>query len=179
MDVLKRRLERSLAAQSVLAFVLALGITALFRRDDHPVVWVVHAAFYTAVAVGAATWQRRRAARSVGTDSGGFADLAIRIRRRDVPEDPRERAMMRRLVADSLRKIERGRRWLPYYLGLLGLLAAGMLVLGAVRGSWVFPAVFAAGVAAFACSVLWMRRRSLERLRFMRDALQRDGERVS
>ncbi|MEU3509428.1 hypothetical protein ABZ733_16315 [Streptomyces longwoodensis] len=179
MDVWKRRLERSLVAQSLLAFVLAMGITALFRRDQHPVVWVVQAAFYTALSVGVLSWQRRRVARSVGTDPERLTDLGIRIRRRDVPRDPEERAAMRRLVAESLGKVERGRRWLPYYLGLLGLIAAGLLVLGAVRGSWVFPAVFAAGVAAFGCWILWMRRRSLERLRFMRDALRREDERVS
>ncbi|TKS98999.1 hypothetical protein [Streptomyces lasalocidi] len=179
MEVLKRRLERSLAAQSLLAFVLALGITALFRRDEHPAVWVVHAAFYTAASVGAATWQRRRLARSVGTDTAGLSDLSRRIRRRDVPADPQERAAMRRLVAECLGKMERARRWLPYYLALLGLIGAGMLVLGAIQGSWVWPVVFALGVAGFSAGFLWMRRRSRERLRFMRDALRQEDARVS
>ncbi|MEV5457495.1 hypothetical protein AB0L17_04185 [Streptomyces cellulosae] len=42
----------------------------------------------------------------------------------------------------------------------------------AVSGSLVLPLVFAAGMVALCFWVLWMRRRSLERLHWMRQALQ-------
>jgi hypothetical protein len=48
---LKRLLDRSLTAQAVLVFLLGLGITALFRRDEHPAVWVLHSALYTGIAM--------------------------------------------------------------------------------------------------------------------------------
>lgn len=82
---------------------------------------------------------------------------------------------MLRLVDDQLGKIERGGRWLPYWLGFMGLVAAGLLVLGAVNGSVVFPLVFAVGVVAFCLWILWMRRRALELLHHMRSALRERG----
>ncbi|MFI1567141.1 hypothetical protein ACH4ZX_29530 [Streptomyces sp. NPDC020490] len=178
MRALNRRLERSLTAQALMVFVPALGITALVRRNEHPAVWVVQSVLYTAIAVAFLAVQRRRAARAAGTDPGGVAELNRKIRRREVPRDPGERAAMRRLLTQHLGQMERGRRWLPYWLGFMGLIAAGVLVLGVVNGHPVFPAFSALAVAGFCYWTLWMRRRSLERCRFMRDALRdalRDG----
>lgn len=82
---------------------------------------------------------------------------------------------MQKMVAEQLGKMERGGRWLPYWLACMGLIAAGMLALGIVTGSPVFPLVFAVGVAVFCVWILWMRRRALERHRHMRSALQSHG----
>ncbi|MFJ3623836.1 hypothetical protein ACIPSH_37690 [Streptomyces iakyrus] len=169
---LKRLLDRSLTAQATLVFLLGLGITALFRKDEHPALWVFHSALYTGVAVAFLAVQRRRAARAVGTDAGGLADLNRKIRHHEVPQDPQEQAAMRRLVAEQLGQVERAGKWLPYWLGVMGLVAVGMLVLGAVSGSLVFPLLFAVGMVMLCCWVLWMRRRSLDRLRRMHQALR-------
>ncbi|WP_435883611.1 hypothetical protein [Streptomyces griseomycini] len=169
---LKRLLDRSLAAQATLVFLLGLGTTALIRRDEHPAVWVFQSALYTGVAVAVLAVQRRRAARAVGTDAGKLADLNRKIRRHEVPQDPEEQAAMRRLVTEQLGQMERAGKWLPYWLGAMGLVAVGMFVLGAVSGSLVFPLLFAVGTVALCTWVLWMRRRSLDRLRRMRQALR-------
>ncbi|MFD8264990.1 hypothetical protein [Streptomyces althioticus] len=169
---LKRLLDRSLTAQAVLVFLLGLGITALSRRDEHPAVWVLHSALYTGIAMAFLAVQRRRAARAVGTDAGGLADLNLKIRHHEVPQEPEEQAAVRRLVAEQLDQMERARKWLPYWLGAMGIVAIGLVVLGASSGSLVFPLVFAAGMVALCFWVLWMRRRSLERLHWMRQALQ-------
>ncbi|MEU3853763.1 hypothetical protein [Streptomyces sp. NPDC029554] len=171
---LKRLLDRSLTAQAILTFLLVLGITGLIRRDEHPAVWLFHSALYTGIAVAILAVQRRRAARAAGTDTGRLADLNRKIRHQQVPHDPAEQAAMRRLVTEQLGQVERGGRWLPYWLGAMSLVAAGMLVLGAVSGSGslVFPVFFAVGVAALCSWVLWMRRRSLHRLHWMRQALE-------
>ncbi|WP_345585748.1 hypothetical protein [Streptomyces prasinosporus] len=168
---LKRLLDRSLTAQATLVFLLGLGTTALIRRDEHPAVWVFHSALYTGVAVAVLAVQRRRAARAAGTDAVGLADLNRKIRRREVPQDPEEQAAVRRLVAEQLGQMERAGKWLPYWLGAMGLVAVGMFVLGAVSGSLLFPLLFAVGTLALCSWVLWMRRRSLDRLRWMRRAL--------
>jgi Flp pilus assembly protein TadB len=169
---LKRLLDRSLAAQATLVFLLGLGITALLRKDEHPALWVFHSALYTGVAIAVLAVQRRRAARAVGTDADGLADLNRKIRHREVPQGPQEQAAMRRLVAEQLGQMERAGKWLPYWLGAMGLVAVGMFVLGAVSGSLLFPLLFAVGMVTLCSWVLWMRRRSLDRLRQMRQALR-------
>jgi hypothetical protein len=169
---LKRLLDRSVTAQAALVFLLGLGITALIRRDEHPAVWVFQSALYTGVAITVLAVQRRRAARAVGTDAGGLADLNRKMRHREVPQDPQEQAAMRRLVAEQLGQMERAGKWLPYWLGVMGLVAVGLFVLGALNGSVVFPLVFAVGMVALCFWVLWMRRRSLERLRWMHRTLR-------
>ncbi|MGA5127058.1 hypothetical protein ACPCAG_27655 [Streptomyces pseudogriseolus] len=169
---LKRLLDRSPTAQAVLVFLLGLGVTALFRTDEHPAVWVLHSALYTGIAMAFLTVQRRRAARAVGTDAGGLADLNRKIRHHEVPQEPKEQAAVRRLVAEQLEQMERARKWLPWWLGAMGIVTIGLVVLGAVSGSLVFPLVFAAGMVALCFWVLWMRRRSLEHLHWMRQALQ-------
>ncbi|MEV7019716.1 hypothetical protein [Streptomyces sp. NPDC093991] len=171
---LKRLLDRSLTAQAILVFLLGLGVMALIRRDEHPAVWVLHSALYTGIAVAVLAVQRRRAARAVGTDAGGLADLNRRIRHREVPQAPEERAAVRRLVAEQLGQMERAGKWLPYWLGAMGLAAVGLFVLGAVSGSLIFPLLFAAGMVALCAWVLWMRRRSLDRLHWMRQALRQE-----
>ncbi|MFI8952484.1 hypothetical protein ACIGO6_39165 [Streptomyces sp. NPDC053750] len=169
---LKRLLDRSLTAQAALVFLLVLGITALIRKDQHPAVWVFQSALYTGVAVVVLAVQRRRAARAAGTDAGGLAELNRKIRHHEVPKTPEEQAVMRRLVAEQLGQMERAGKWLPYWLGAMGLVAVGMLVLGAVTGSLAFPLLFTAGMVALCSWVPWMRRRSLDRLRRMREALR-------
>ncbi|MFI0507478.1 hypothetical protein ACH3WN_32260 [Streptomyces albogriseolus] len=169
---LKRLLDRSLTAQAILVFLLGLGVTALIRRDEHPAIWVLHSAIYTGIAVAFLTVQRRRAARAMGTDAGGLAELNRKIRHHEVPQDPDEQAAVGRLVAEQLGQMERAGKWLPYWLGAMGLIAVGMFVLGAVSGSLVFPLLFALGMVALCFWVLWMRRRSLDRLRWMRQALR-------
>ncbi|KND45984.1 MULTISPECIES: hypothetical protein [Streptomyces] len=169
---LKRLLDRSLTAQAALVFLLGLGATALIRRNEHPAVWVFQSALYTGVALAVLTVQRRRAARAVGTDAGGLADLNRRIRHHEVPQSPQEQAAMRQLVAQQLGQMERAGTWLPYWLGAMGLVAVGMFVLGAVNGSLAFPLLFALGMVALCSWVLWTRRRSLDRLRQMSQALR-------
>lgn len=172
MRALKRWLDRSLIAQGVLIFLLGVGITALYRRDDHPAWWVIQSVLYTAIAVAVLVAQRRRVGRAVGTDARGIAELNRELRHREVPREPEDQATMRRLVAEHLGQMERGARWLPYWLGGMGLLAAGMLALGAVGGSLTAPLIFTVGLIAFSCWVLWMRRRSMDRCLYMRSALQ-------
>ncbi|MEU6674371.1 hypothetical protein [Streptomyces sp. NPDC046853] len=172
MRAFKRWLDRSLAAQAVLICLLGIGITALFRRDEHPVIWVIQGVLYAAIAIAFVAVQRRKAGRAAGTDARGVADLNRKIRHREVPKDPDERASMRRLVTAHLGQMERGRRLLPFWLGAMGLVAVGMLVLGAATGSLILPLVAAGGLIAFCCWALWMRRRSLDRCRYMQSSLQ-------
>lgn len=172
MRAFKRRLDRSLPAQAVLIIVLGAGVTALFRPDEHPVVWVIQGVLYGAIAMTVVAVQRRKAARAAGTDARGIVELNRKIRHREVPKEPEERSSMRRLVAQQLGQMERGRRWLPYWLGSMALVSLGTLVLGAVTGSLTIPLILAAGVIGFSGWVLWMRRRSIDRFRYMRSSLQ-------
>ncbi|MFD8308191.1 hypothetical protein ACFV29_38555 [Streptomyces sp. NPDC059690] len=135
-SALKRRLDSSLTAQAVLAFLLALSVTALFSRpDEHPTSRLLRSVLHAGMGVVFMVVQRRRIGRAAGTDASRLADLNRKIRHREVPTDPGERAAMRRLVAKHLRPVERGRRWLPYWMGLMGLIAVGVLVLGAATDS--------------------------------------------
>ncbi|MFH9618089.1 hypothetical protein [Streptomyces pratensis] len=172
MRTLKLWLDRSLTAQAVLIFALGLGLTAVFHRDGHPGWWVIRTALFTAVVIGIVAVQRRRTGRAAGTGPRGVAEINRRIRHREVPEDPEERAAMRRLLAEQLGRMERGGRWLPYWLGCMGLVAAGLIVLGALTGSLTFPLVFAVGTAGFCYWVFRMRRRSMELHRDMTSALR-------
>ncbi|MEV0012309.1 hypothetical protein AB0M10_23090 [Streptomyces sp. NPDC051840] len=172
MRTLKAVLDRSLIAQAVVVFVLGVAVYALLRHDAGPVLWVVQSALITAMTIGFIAVQRRRTGRAAGTDARGFAELNRKIRHRDVPRDPEERAVMRRLVEAQLGRMERGGRWLPYWLGCMGLIAVGLLVLGITTGSLVFPLAFAVGTAAFCFWVVWMRRRAMELHRHMRAALE-------
>ncbi|MFI6609729.1 hypothetical protein [Streptomyces sp. NPDC050507] len=175
MQTVKHWFSDSLIAQGLVVLVLGLGVGALVRRDEDPGVWMVQGLFYTVVVVGFLAVQRRRTSRATGAGPHAIAGLNRKIRHREVPRDPEERALMLRLVDDQLGKIERGGRWLPYWLGFMGLVAAGLLALGAVNGSVVFPLVFAVGVVAFCLWILWMRRRALELLHHMRSALRERG----
>lgn len=180
MSALKRRLDSSLTAQAVLAFLMALAITALFARpDEHPASWLLRSALYTGIGVVFMVVQRRRIGRATGADPRRLADLNRKIRHREVPSDPEERAVMRRLVAEHLRRMERGGRWLPYSLGLMGLLAVGLLVVGAVTGSLSLPVFTAVLLIGICCWTLWMRRRTLDRCRHMQSTLREQDERVS
>ncbi|WP_258382610.1 hypothetical protein [Streptomyces sp. NTH33] len=42
---------------------MGIGIAALFRRDGHPLLWVVRGAFYTAIGITVVAVQRRRISR--------------------------------------------------------------------------------------------------------------------
>lgn len=179
MRGLKRWLDRSLTAQAVLIVLLGVGISALVRRDEPPASWVVHGVLYAAIGIAIVAAQRRRARRASGTDVRGLAELNRKLRHREVPSDPEEQEAMRRLVADHLRRMERAGRWLPYWLGFMGLLAVGLLALGVVNGSWLFPLGYAVFVAGLCSWVLWMRRRSFDRCHFMRSALERQAAPVS
>ncbi|MFI6088301.1 hypothetical protein [Streptomyces sp. NPDC051218] len=172
MRAFKLWLDRSLAAQTILIFLLGVGVTAGFRRDEHPAVWLVQGTLYAAIATVFVAVQRRRASRAVGTDARRLAELNRKLRHREVPREPEERATMRRLVAENLGQMERGRTWLPYLLGVMALIAVSMFVVGAATGSFVFPLVFAGGVIGFCGWIVWMRRRSLAHCRYMRSALQ-------
>ncbi|KES02958.1 hypothetical protein BU52_33090 [Streptomyces toyocaensis] len=171
---LKRLLDRSPTAQAIVVFLLGLGITALIRRDEHPAVWVFQSALYTGVAVAVLALQRRRTARAVGTDAAGLADLNQKIRHHEVPRDPEEQTAMRQLVAEQLGQTERAGKWLPYWLGAMGLAAVGMLVLGAASGSMTFPLLFALGTLALCSWILWIRRRSLDRLHRIHQTLHQE-----
>ncbi|MFE2214230.1 hypothetical protein ACFW93_20000 [Streptomyces canus] len=96
------------------------------------------------------------------------------IRHREMPRDAEERAAMRQLVAEQLGRMERGGRWLPYWLGFMGLVA-----LGAITGSPAFPLVFAVGVAGFCYLVVRMRRRAMDSHHDMCSALRNQGEQVA
>nr|WP_237521348.1 hypothetical protein [Streptomyces sp. SID4921] len=168
-------MDRSLTAQAVLIFVVGVAGNALLRRDGQVGWWVIQTAVCTAVAIGIVAAQRRRVGRAAGVGPRGIAELNRQIRHGEVPSDPGTRATMQKLVAEQLGKMERGGRWLPYWLACMGLIAAGMLALGIVTGSLVFPLVFAVGVALFCTWILWMRRRALERHRHMRSALRSHG----
>ncbi|MFC8126305.1 hypothetical protein [Streptomyces sp. NPDC057302] len=172
MRAFKRWFDRSLTAQAILLFPLGVGFAALFRRNEHPVVWVIQGVLYTAAIITFVAVQRRRASRAAGTDARGIVELNRKIRHREVPREPAERATMRRLVAQQLGQIERGRRWLPFWLGSMLLLAVGMLVLGATTGSLAIPLVSAGGLIGLCLWALWMRRRSLDRFRHMHTSLQ-------
>lgn len=175
VHTVKHWFSDSLIGQGLLVLVLGVGLGALFRHDEHPGLWVVQGVLYTAVVMGALAVQRHRTTRATGAGPRTIAGLSRKIRHREVPGDPEERAVMRRLVDDQLGKIERGKRWLPYWLGFMGLMAVGLLVLGAARGSLGYSLVVAALVAAFIAWILWMRRRTLGLYHYMRGALGERG----
>ncbi|CAM5696368.1 hypothetical protein SALBM135S_01950 [Streptomyces alboniger] len=172
MRALKRRLDRSLIAQAVLIFAVTAAVTVLLRPDEHPAWWVLKGVLYTSIAMAFVVAQRRKAGRAAGTDPRKVADLHRGIRHREVPRDPEERASMRRLVAAQLGQMERGTRWLPYWLGVMGLIAVGTLLVGTATGSMTVPLILAAGVLAFCCWVLWMRHVSMDRFRYMHSVLR-------
>lgn len=175
MHTVKHWFSHSLAAHALVLFVLGLGLGAVFRRDGHPALWAVQSLVYTAVVIGVVAYRRRRISRATGARPDALIDLDRRIRHREVPEDPGERAVMRRLVEEQLGKMERGSRWLPYWLGIMGLIAVGMLVLGAATGSPAFPVVFGVGVIVFCWWIMWLRKRTIERYQHMRSALRERG----
>ncbi|MHC3475092.1 hypothetical protein ACYF6T_41345 [Streptomyces sp. 7R007] len=180
MSALKRRLDRSLTAQAVLAFLLALAITAPFSRpDEHPALWLLRSLFYTGIGFAFMVVQRRRIGRATGTDPRRLADLNRKIMHREVPSDPEERAVMRRLVDEHLRRMEGAGRWLPYLLGLMSLIAVAVLVLGAATGSLSLPVFTAVLLIGIAWWTVWTRRRSIDRCHSMQSALREQDERVS
>ncbi|MFK0102425.1 hypothetical protein [Streptomyces sp. NPDC091040] len=175
MHTVKHWFNDSLIGQGLVVFGLGVGLNALLRHDDHPAMWLVQGAVYTVVVMVAVALQRRRTSRVTGASPSAVAGLLRKIRHRDVPRDPQERAVMRRLVDDQLRRIERGKRWLPYWLGAMGLVAIGLLVLSSAGGSLGYALVFAAFVVAFCAWILWMRRRAVALYRDMRVALREQG----
>ncbi len=174
----KRRLDRSLTAQAVLVFVVGVGVTALLRRDEAPALWLLQGGLYAAVAVTFLALQRRRLSRAVGADAGEIARLNRGVRHREVPAEPGKREVMRRLVDVQLRQMEGARRWMPYWFAAMGFLAVAVVVLGVVTGTLVLPVVTALAVIGLCVWVLWMRRRSLDRLHHMRSALAGGSERA-
>ena len=175
MHTVKHWFNDSLIGQGLVVFGLGVGLNALLRHDDPPAMWLVQGAVYTVVVMVAVALQRRRTSRVTGASPSAVAGLLRKIRHRDVPRDPQERAVMRRLVDDQLRRIERGKRWLPYWLGAMGLVAIGLLVLSSAGGSLGYALVFAAFVVAFCAWILWMRRRAVALYRDMRVALREQG----
>lgn len=161
-----------------MSFLLMVGVMALFRRDEHPLLRVVQAGFYTLIFVVIRTVMRRRVNRAAGTDHRGFDDLNRKIRRREVPEDPEEREAMRRLVGTQLGQIKRSGRWVPW-MGFTGLVAVGLLVLGTIAGQVTWSLIYVIFMTGFLHWIHWMRRRSTERHRFMRSALQEPSDGVS
>ena len=175
MHTVKHWFNDSLIGQGLVVFGLGVGLNALLRHDDPPAMWLVQGAVYTVVVMVAVALQRRRTSRVTGASPSAVAGLLRKVRHRDVPRDPQERAVMRRLVDDQLRRIERGKRWLPYWLGAMGLVAIGLLVLSSAGGSLGYALVFAAFVVAFCAWILWMRRRAVALYRDMRVALREKG----
>ncbi|WP_406283643.1 hypothetical protein [Streptomyces sp. NBC_00209] len=175
MHTVKHWFNDSLIGQGVVVFGLGVGLNALLRHDEHPAMWLVQGAVYTVVVMVALVLQRRRTSRVTGASPSAVAGLLRKIRHHEVPRDPQERAVLRRLVDDQLGRIERGKRWLPYWLGAMGLVAIGLLVLGATRGSLGYALLFAAFVAVFCAWILWMRRRAVALYRDMRVALREQG----
>lgn len=175
MHALRRRIANSLAAQAVIAFFLGVGVNCAFFPHGSPVLWLVRSAFYTMVAVGILAVRRRRTGRAVGTDAQGLTELQRGLARREVPSAPEERQAMRRYATAGLRTMERGRRWLPYYLGFMVLSAVALLALAAANGGWRLPLIYAVLVLGFCFWIVWMRGRALARLHFMLSAVG-DGD---
>ncbi|MFJ3086895.1 hypothetical protein [Streptomyces sp. NPDC086838] len=175
MHTVKHWFNDSLIGQGLLVFGLGVGLNALLRHDDPPAMWLVQGAVYTVVAMVAVVIRRRRMRRVTGASPGTVAGLLRKVRHGEVPRDPQERAVLRRLLDDQLGRIERGKRWLPYWLGVMGLIAVGLLVLGAVRGSLGYALLVAAFVVGLCAWVLWMRRRAVALYRDMGAALRDQG----
>ncbi|TRV71906.1 hypothetical protein FKN01_30960 [Streptomyces sp. 130] len=175
MHTVKHWFSDSLTGQGLVVFGLGVGLNALLRRDEPPAMWLVQGAVYTVVVVVAAGLQRRHMSRVTGASPGAVAGLMRKIRHHEVPRDPQERAVMRRLVDDQLGRVERGERWLPYWLGAMGLVAVGLLVLGFTGGALGYSLFFAVFVVAFCVWLLWARRRAVSRYRDMRSALREQG----
>nr|WP_237498436.1 MULTISPECIES: conjugal transfer protein TraG N-terminal domain-containing protein [unclassified Streptomyces] len=159
-----------------MVLALGVGLNALLRHDEHPAMWLVQALVYAVVVMVAMALQRRRTSRATGASPDAIAGLDRKIRHHEVPNDPEERAVMRRLVDEHLGKIERGKRWLPFWMAFMGMIVVAMFVLAATTGgSLLFPLAFGVFMAAFCAWILWMRRRSLAMNRGMRTALRERG----
>lgn len=160
----KTVLERSVAAQAVLSFVLIAVVIKLVRWDLPVVLWLIESAALTAVSTASAVWRRRRDRAALG---GISVDQQLAVERQlargHVPQEPRERDAMRRLVGQRLRRMN-SLNWT--FVPLLVLLVAASAAFAAL-GMWTFGMVWLVCSLVFDSWVLYMRNRNLALLRRM------------
>ncbi|WP_329124214.1 hypothetical protein [Streptomyces sp. NBC_01465] len=170
MRAVRKWFKDSPAAQTVLGFVLFAAVILSLNWGHTPGWWLVKLGLYIAISVAFAARRRRRDAEAAGTDTATLKSLERRIQRGTVPEDPQERAAMRRLVLHRLDLMSRTRWSVPAFSVMLALVA----VLAAVTGDWAVAAVFLAISAVVTGAMVWIRRRAARKLHHLDDVLGRD-----
>ncbi|MEE1929343.1 hypothetical protein V1J52_14330 [Streptomyces sp. TRM 70351] len=161
MRTVRRRFEESLALQLALVFLLGLGAAKLVRPHQGVLVWLLNAVLYTTVA-GCVLWYRaRKDSRTLGTDRKGLVAAEHRLRKGEVPDDPAERAQLRRLVAERERQMGRTRWMVPVLVAMVALPVA----LAARAGSWTLALLALAGALGVAAAVVLMRRKAVRTVR--------------
>jgi hypothetical protein len=169
---LKQLLDRSVAAQAVLVFVLAAGVTRLISPHRPVAVWLFNSAFYTAMGVVFVIVRRRRD-RAVmgGATAGEHASAERKMIHGQVPDEPQERDVMRRLVRHRRRQMGKfGWTMIP----LLALLVVLCPVFWAATGAWTTAVLWLVFGAVFGSWMVWIRRLNLRRLAYMDEALSAD-----
>ncbi|MEU3188140.1 hypothetical protein ABZ707_28685 [Streptomyces sp. NPDC006923] len=166
---MKRWLDRSVPAQAVLLLLLVAGATKLIRPELSTPHWLVQSVVWTAFAMVFVLIRRRQDRSAMGGASAGeHVSVERKLRRCQIPEDPRERESMRRLVAYRRRQMTR------YAWTLVPLFAVLVLlpVVWAVQGVWTTAVLWLLFGLVFGSWVFSARRHNLSRVRHMDEALR-------
>ncbi|MEU0134695.1 hypothetical protein ABZ172_11755 [Streptomyces sp. NPDC006296] len=156
----RRRVRAVLHAVLVAATAAAAG--AAFARSGSPLPLVVGGLLLVVLGTAWGLRANRTLARSAGVSPGSLRALGRRIRREEVPDDPRERAAMGRVLNRQRRSVERVVRllWVCRLLAVcLGLSALVQFLDGRV----LTGAITLAG-CALQCGVPALTRRSSARI---------------
>jgi hypothetical protein len=172
MRTIRNWLDRSVAAQALLAFLLAAGAIRLISPELPVAQWLIRSAFYSAIGLTVVLVRRRQDRSAMGgVPAGEHVRAERKLLRGVVPQEPQEREGMRLLVAHRRRQMgEFGWTFLP----LIALITLLPTVLWAVLGAWTAGTLWLVCGIASGAWLIRMRRLNLRRLRYMEDALRED-----
>ncbi|WP_255951670.1 hypothetical protein [Streptomyces odontomachi] len=149
----------ALGAIVVVAWVV---VELIVQGADGVVPGLISGVVYGALFTGALLYRRYTDARKTGADSPDDVPvLDRRIRTEDIPQDPEQRAVMRRLVWRRRKQLRMGHPWVIPVVGALFLLTA---VLWFAAGRYGLGATWLVGGACFDGWLYWLRGREAKRL---------------
>ncbi|SDK29700.1 hypothetical protein [Streptomyces indicus] len=172
MRGLKHAFDRSPAAQIALSLVLVAGIFRLAHPGEPPSLTLLRAVLLTALAAVVFLARRHAYLKALKVDAEELRVAEGQFRRGEVPASLREREVLRRLVAK--RRAELAQPGALFYLFLV-LAAVGPIGLMAL-GAWVPALTLLAVYAALTGWMVWMRRRTRDRVARMEEALGRSPD---